>query len=75
MKKILTHTNYHIYWPTWICIYKPSLLLLQMDCLCYQYQLLHLYISWIYSFLLIQRYSFRNSIFLSYIINFPYASG
>ena len=73
MRKILTHANYHIYWPTWICI--PSLLLSQMDCLCYQYQLFHLYTNWIYSFLLTQGYSFRNSTFLSYIISFPYASG
>ena len=39
-------THYHVYWPTWICIYIPSLLLLQMDCLCSQYQLICLYTNW-----------------------------
>lgn len=75
MKKILTHSNYHIHQTTWICIYILSLLLLWVDCLCSQYQRLHSYSSWIYRLLLIQRYSFRNSTLLSYTINIPYAPG
>ena len=48
-------------------------LLLGIDPLFSECQLLYLDGNWIYSLLLIQRHSFRNSTFISYTIDFPYA--